>query len=121
MAARESRYFTFRHPHANPDTATADFKDIESLAAQYIDELRNYAPEGPYLFAGYSLGGMIAFEMARQLIIADARVGQLFLFDTRPFNLPRRIFWRMAWPHWRSRAAFHFREWITAPPGHRWA
>ena len=40
---------------------------IEPMAAEYIAEIRREHPKGPYHLAGYSLGGLVVFEMARQL------------------------------------------------------
>ena len=42
-------------------------KSIEDLAAQYVVEIKTVQPQGPYFVGGASLGGVIAFEMARQL------------------------------------------------------
>jgi len=52
---------------------------LAAMAADYIDEIRRVQPEGPYLLAGHSLGGVIAFEMARQL---GNDVAFLGLFDS---------------------------------------
>jgi thioesterase domain-containing protein len=40
---------------------------LEELAAHYAEALVAVTPEGPFLLAGWSLGGVIAFEAARQL------------------------------------------------------
>ena len=40
---------------------------VEEMAALYLSEIRRVQPHGPYLLGGYSGGGVIAFEMARQL------------------------------------------------------
>lgn len=42
-------------------------KRIEELAFRYLEEIKALYPEGPYFLAGWSLGGIIAFEMAQQL------------------------------------------------------
>ncbi|MEM1083408.1 MAG: amino acid adenylation domain-containing protein [Verrucomicrobiota bacterium] len=55
---------------------------IERTAAKYIRMMRESRPEGPYLLAGYSYGGVVAFEMARQLREAGEEVPFLGLFDT---------------------------------------
>jgi thioesterase domain-containing protein len=55
---------------------------IENMAAKYIKEIRTVQPNGPYRLAGYSLGGMVAFEMAQQLQEQGQRVNLLALFDT---------------------------------------
>jgi thioesterase domain-containing protein len=41
--------------------------NVEQMAARYIDELRTVQPRGPYRLAGWSMGGIVAYEMARQL------------------------------------------------------
>ena len=40
---------------------------IEDMAAYYIEALRTVQPTGPYLLGGWSMGGVVAFEMAQQL------------------------------------------------------
>ena len=57
---------------------------VEDMAAAHIQDLRHVAPHGPYLFAGYSFGGLVAFEMARQLVQAGEEVALLALLDTFP-------------------------------------
>ncbi len=57
---------------------------VEEMAAFYIKEIRSLQPEGPYNVGGYSLGGLIAFEMARQLQADGQEVGVLALLDTYP-------------------------------------
>ncbi len=55
---------------------------LEQMAADYILEIRRAQAEGPYLLAGHSLGGVIAFEIARQLDRENERVAFLGLFDS---------------------------------------
>jgi thioesterase domain-containing protein/acyl carrier protein len=57
---------------------------VEDMAAAHIQDLRNVAPQGPYLLAGYSFGGLVAFEMARQLTQAGEEIALLALLDTFP-------------------------------------
>ena len=57
---------------------------VEEMASFYIKEIRALQPEGPYNIGGYSLGGLIAFEMARQLQADGQEVGVLALLDTYP-------------------------------------
>ncbi|MBN1928601.1 MAG: amino acid adenylation domain-containing protein [Chlorobiaceae bacterium] len=57
---------------------------IEELAAFYIGEIKKIVPEGPYLFVGISFGGMVIFEMARQLEAANDDVRLVGLMDTIP-------------------------------------
>ena len=54
---------------------------IEEMAAEYLDAVRSLQPAGPYLLAGYSFGGVVAFEMARQLTGAGEEVALLAVLD----------------------------------------
>ena len=54
---------------------------IEDIAADNIKEMKTVQPEGPYLLGGYSIGGLIAFEMAQQLIRIGDSVSLLFLLE----------------------------------------
>ena len=54
---------------------------IEEMAARYLTEIRETQPTGPYLFGGYSFGGLVAFEMAR-MVSADHQQATVVLFDT---------------------------------------
>src|SRR5262249_29741951 len=55
---------------------------IEQMAALYNKEIRQRQPNGPYLLGGWSMGGLVAFEMAQQLCQQGQKVGLLALFDT---------------------------------------
>ncbi|HLO02368.1 MAG TPA: amino acid adenylation domain-containing protein, partial [Symbiobacteriaceae bacterium] len=55
---------------------------IESLAATYLEAMRSVQPAGPYQLGGWSLGGLIAYEMARQLTAAGEAVALIALVDT---------------------------------------
>jgi len=55
---------------------------IEQMATLYNKEIRRQQPDGPYLLGGWSMGGLIAFEMAQQLCRQGQNVGLLALFDT---------------------------------------
>ena len=59
-----------------------NYPRIEDLAASYVSEIRGLQPEGPYYLGGLSFGGIVAFEMAQQLIAAGEEVALLALFDT---------------------------------------
>jgi amino acid adenylation domain-containing protein len=55
---------------------------MEDIAANYIAEIIAHDPVGPYAIAGYSLGGMIAYEMAKQMLAMGKDVKMLAMFDT---------------------------------------
>src|SRR6202158_4561706 len=50
---------------------------LEEMAAHYIEELRNFQPQGPYYLGGFCLGGMLALEAAQQLKAAGKEVALL--------------------------------------------
>ncbi|MEQ9258490.1 MAG: SDR family NAD(P)-dependent oxidoreductase [Roseovarius sp.] len=60
----------------------APHETIEAAATDYLEEVRAIQPEGPYLLAGFSGGGITAYEMAQQLKAADQHVEKLVLLDT---------------------------------------
>lgn len=55
---------------------------VEEMAGDYVQHVRRHQPQGPYSLAGYSFGGLVAFEMARRLEEAGQRVEFLGLLDT---------------------------------------
>lgn len=57
---------------------------VRDLAAHCISLMREQQPAGPYAIAGYSSGGLIAYEMARQLADRDLQVAPLVLIDVVP-------------------------------------
>ncbi len=57
---------------------------VEAMAAAYVDAVRAVEPKGPWLLGGWSFGGLVAFEMARQLEAAGEPVGAVFLLDAPP-------------------------------------
>jgi acyl transferase domain-containing protein/thioesterase domain-containing protein len=67
---------------------TAMAMTIEERAAHFISEMRKVQKAGPFFLGGYCLGGLVAYEMARQLIDRKERVSFLSLISTRtPQNL----------------------------------
>jgi amino acid adenylation domain-containing protein len=62
---------------------------IEDMATYYISEILNQNPDGPYSLAGYSFGGIIAFEMAKQLKAMGKQVNTLAMFDTYAYQSDR--------------------------------
>ncbi len=54
---------------------------IPAMAQAYVAAIKARQPNGPYIVAGYSMGGVIAFEVAQQLQARGDRVAQLFLLD----------------------------------------
>lgn len=55
---------------------------VEAMAAQYVEAIRTVDANGPYRLAGYSGGGVIAYEMAQQLVRSGAQVETILMIDT---------------------------------------
>jgi acyl transferase domain-containing protein/thioesterase domain-containing protein len=85
------------------DGVTPPFETIEEMAAAYLEEVRARYPEGPYLLGGYSGGGIVAFEMARQLTASGHKVKVLALLDTFHPQMPvRRMTMRSRFDRFRE-------------------
>jgi len=61
---------------------SAPHETVQQAAADYIAEIKQVQPEGPYLLSGFSGGGITAYEMARQLKAGGDDVAVLALLDT---------------------------------------
>jgi fengycin family lipopeptide synthetase A len=75
--------YGIRYPFGNHKQV----KSLEALASGYIKEIKYLQPKGPYRIAGYSSGGIIAYETARQLLEQKEEVSLLALLDTPNYNL----------------------------------
>jgi thioesterase domain-containing protein/acyl carrier protein len=58
------------------------FSSVSTIAARYLQVIRNLQPHGPYYLAGESFGGVVAFEMAQQLQADGEDVALVALFDS---------------------------------------
>lgn len=58
------------------------FFSLEAMASAYLRDIRATQPSGPYLLGGYSMGGVIAFEMAKQLETSGEEVRLLAMIDS---------------------------------------
>jgi acetoacetyl-CoA synthetase len=56
---------------------------VEDMAADYIEQIRSVQPRGPYALAGFSMGGLIALEIAQQLSQCGETVELVALLDTQ--------------------------------------
>lgn len=66
-------------------------KRVESFAKDYINQLQKIVPEGPYYLAGFSFGGLVAFEMAIQLQKRGFDVPVLILIDCKVPSLKEPV------------------------------
>jgi thioesterase domain-containing protein/acyl carrier protein len=81
------------------------FGRVEEIAAAMLSSIRRVQSSGPYQLAGYSFGGLLAFETARQLTDAGENVSLLAIYDT--FTVGGRVLR----PRW-ERLALH--AWLIA-------
>ncbi|HZF87479.1 non-ribosomal peptide synthetase [Streptomyces sp.] len=93
---------------AGADPGTEPLRSVEEIAAGYVEAIRRVQPSGPYVIGGWSFGGFVAFEMARQLRAAGEEIARLVLLDTTALNPGRRLntgdeallgwfFWELLW------------------------
>ena len=80
--------------HLNPDWSfysiralgleddSLPIEDIQTMAGCYIQAIQNIQPKGPYFLGGWSMGGVVAYEMALQLIQQQQTVSGLILVDS---------------------------------------
>jgi amino acid adenylation domain-containing protein len=61
---------------------------IPEMASAYLAELRAVQARGPYFLAGYCAGGLVAYEMAQQLLEAGESVAFLGLIDLYRPGIP---------------------------------
>lgn len=64
---------------------------IEAVAAIHVQAIREVQPEGPYLIGGFCNGGLIAYEVARQLQVQGETIDFLVLMDPQPLSDRRRL------------------------------
>jgi thioesterase domain-containing protein/acyl carrier protein len=64
----------------------ADYS-VEAMARHYIQQIRERQPHGPYFVVGHSFGGLVTYEIARQLSALKEPMGLVGLLDTFQRNL----------------------------------
>jgi amino acid adenylation domain-containing protein len=71
---------------------------LEEISGHLLDAMRERQPNGPYYLGGFCQDGILAYEVARQLILCGEKVGMLFLFETvnpaPPTGDRVRSYWR---------------------------
>jgi len=66
-----------------PEAGLVVHTEVEAMASDYVEALLAFHPGGPYMLCGWSMGGVIAFEVARQLRERGERVELLALIDSQ--------------------------------------
>ena len=64
-----------------PEDGLMYHTEIEAMASEYVQAIRGNQPVGPYSLVGWSMGGVIAYEMARQLQQQGQEIALLALLD----------------------------------------
>jgi thioesterase domain-containing protein len=62
------------------------YSSVEEVAGEFLEELRTCQPKGPYLLGGHCVSGVVALEIARQLMREGEEVRLLALVDTERPN-----------------------------------
>ncbi len=92
---------------------------VKDMARAYLTEIRRVYPSGPYHLAGYSFGGIVAFEMAQQLRSSGLPVGLLGLIDTVEWRYASRVISELSfWDSWNLHYG-HTINRIVAGPNRR--
>lgn len=68
------------------DGREAPFTSVVKMAAHYVDEIRSVQPKGPYVIAGTCTGGVIAYEIAQQLMVRHERVILIVIESWHPLS-----------------------------------
>jgi thioesterase domain-containing protein len=84
---------------------------FEAIAAEYVQEITALRPQGPYLLSGYSLGAVVAYELAVQLRALGHQVPLLIAFDMYAPGYPKPLpFARRVLAHASAFAGLSWRE-----------
>lgn len=73
---------------------------VEEVAAGYIDIIRQIQPSGPYYLFGWSVGGVLVFEMAQQLAAQGAEIAFLGVLDSWAPGYTKRLKAHRALLYW---------------------
>jgi thioesterase domain-containing protein len=71
---------------------------LEAMAEYYIEQMKRVQPTGPFSFLGLCFGGLVAYEMAQQLVAQGEEVQFLGLLDTRQPGFEKEIITLRALP-----------------------
>lgn len=66
------------------DRADKPVRSIEEMAQYHLTAIKQLQPRGPYFLIGYSLGGLVALEIARYLSKKGEKIALLAMLDSYP-------------------------------------
>ncbi len=78
---KEQSVYVLQQPTETKDLATFP-TDIQNIASRYVSEILAHDPDGPYAISGHCIGGIIGFEMAKQMEAMGKKIALLAMFDT---------------------------------------
>ena len=104
------------------DAVRGRLPTIEEMATQYLKEIRELQPEGPYHLGGFCMGGTVAYEIAQRLHAQDQDVRVLALFDTNNHNgtAPQMSFGNRV-RYLAQKTRFHWTNVMQLSTRERWA
>jgi thioesterase domain-containing protein len=90
---QDQPFFVVRDPRPLQDRGVYT---LQQHAARFCTAILAMRPESPYLIGGHCYGGIVAFEIARQLVAAGRDVALLVLFEAPTPGYPKIV------RHWRK-------------------
>jgi thioesterase domain-containing protein len=118
---------TWKHPIlsllGDDELAVSGHYDLRKEAGEHVRTILETQKQGPYLIGGFSAGGIIAYEMAQQLLAGGHKIALLVLFDVaNPFFMRQYSggarFWDRLHYSWRFHRAQLTNTPIQAIPGY---
>ena len=87
---KEDYAFAVIEPYNLYHMDDADY-GIDHIAKRYIEIMKKYQPQGPYILGGWCYGGVVAHEMACQLEEAGEEVSHLIMLDAHALANPELV------------------------------
>ena len=94
-------------------------KSVEEMASHYADEIMSLRPQGPYFLCGYSLGGIIAYELGQQLRARGGDVAMVMMLDTNLVILPWPVILPLKGTWFLGRLGHHLKRFVLSGWGDR--
>jgi amino acid adenylation domain-containing protein len=95
------------------DGSESPLDRVEEIAGRYLEEILKVRPNGPYVLSGYSVGGLMAFELALQMQKRGLEVAKVIAFDTHAPGYPNRLSWPV-------RMGIHLMNFASLPGEKKW-
>lgn len=103
--------YGFEVPMPEPDQG---MPSMQERAADFVNALRSFQPQGPYHFIGFCGGGYIAYEMAQQLSAEGQEIAFLGIVECIDPHFPRN--WEEKLNFNTQRAIWRMRKWLERGP-----